>query len=326
MLASRRFIRIAPVARRAFATGTPPSNIPHIIKPSKAELLQGQLLPRNLEAAVRHIHRDGLVVVEDVVPLSDIDHLNKKMVQDARSLQARGQDGPFNYNLGNLQQDAPPVAEYFSASIFANPIATQITSNILGPRPKWTFCSANSAMSPLPGADPQRQPVHSDADFAHPDHPFALVVNIPLVSMTPENGSTELWLGTHRNGVEAQEGAHGDRASGRIKEELLEQQSRVRGPCQPNVKKGSIVIRDLRLWHAGMPNLTEEVRVMLAMIHFAPWYRNGMRLEFGEDVKPLLEQKDLGLEIPVNWVAREKVLGSYMNRAFGNSYDFNQEA
>ncbi|KAF4877202.1 Kanamycin B dioxygenase [Colletotrichum siamense] len=166
------------------------------------------LAPRNLELAVRHLHADGLVVVEDVVPHKDLDALNEKMVKDARYLQSLGEKGPFNYNLGNLQQDPPPVAEYFYKSIFTNPIATQITSNVLGPRPKWTFCSANSAMPPLPSASPQRQPVHSDADFAHPSHPFALVTNIPLVSMTPENGSTELWLGTHTADVSAQEGKH----------------------------------------------------------------------------------------------------------------------
>lgn len=210
----------------------------------------------------------------------------------------------------------------------SDPIATQITTHVLGPRPKWTFCSANSAMPPLPGGTSQRQPVHSDADFAHPSHPFALVVNIPLITMTPENGTTEVWLGTHNNGIEAQEGAHGERASGRVKEDLLEKQRAIRGPCQPVVKKGSIVIRDLRLWHAGMPNSTEDVRVMLAMIHFAPWYRNGMRLEFGEDVRPLIEdlQKDmLGLEVPVDWVSKEQALERYMNRGFGNAYDFNQE-
>ncbi|KAL2134549.1 hypothetical protein VTI74DRAFT_11521 [Chaetomium olivicolor] len=327
MPGSRQLFRLAPVAQRAFAAiAKGPLNLPHVIKPSQTEQRNRQLSPQNLEAAVRHIHRDGLVVVEDVVPLQDLDHLNHKMVQDAHILQARGKDGPFNYNQGNLQQDAPPVAEYFSTSVFTNPIATQITSNVLGPRPKWTFCSANAAMPPLPGASPQRQPVHSDADFAHPSHPFALVVNVPLVTMTPENGSTELWLGTHNEGIDSQEGAHGERASGRIKGDLLEQRRRVRGPCQPTVKKGSIVVRDLRLWHAGMPNWTEEVRIMLAMIHFAPWYRNPMRLEFGEDLKPLLQERDLGLDIPVDWVSRKEVLERYLNRGFGNSYNFDQEA
>ena len=69
---------------------------------------------------------------------------------------------------------------------------------------------------------------------------------------------------------------------------------------------------------------------MLAMIHFAPWYRNGMRLELGDDVKPLLEdleaRGELGLEVPVDWVSRDEALDRYMNRGFGNSYDFDQEA
>jgi ectoine hydroxylase-related dioxygenase (phytanoyl-CoA dioxygenase family) len=147
-----------------------------------------------------------------------------------------------------------------------DPIATQITSAVLGPRPLMTFCSGNSAMPPTPSSEPQRQPVHSDADFAHPNHPFALVVNIPLITMTPENGSTEIWLGTHLDsGLDVQEGDHGDRASGRIKEHVLEERRTVRRPSQPVIPKGSIVVRDLRLWHAGMPNWTEEVRVMLAM-------------------------------------------------------------
>ncbi|KAH6887530.1 hypothetical protein B0T10DRAFT_538949 [Thelonectria olida] len=315
--------------RRGFASLTPTPR-PAIIRPSATEVKNLALSARNLEMAVRHMHQDGLVVVEDVVPHDHLDLLNDKMVQDANVLQARGDDGPFNYNKGNIQQDAPPVAAYFFPSIFTNPIATQITSAVLGPHPKWSFCSANSAMPAGPGRKPQRQPVHSDADFAHPSHPFALVVNVPLVTTTPENGSTEIWLGTHSgSGVEAQEGVHGDRASGRISEALLAQRREVCPPVQPLVKKGSIVLRDLRLWHAGMPNMTDEVRVMLAMIHFAPWYRNRMRLEFGEDIKPVLEtlarEGKLGLDVPVDWVSNKEVMEGYLNRGFGNSYDFDQE-
>jgi ectoine hydroxylase-related dioxygenase (phytanoyl-CoA dioxygenase family) len=121
---------------------------------------------------------------------------------------------------------------------------------------------------------PQSQPIHSDADFDHPSSPFALVINVPLVEMTPENGSTEIWLGSHLySNVACQEGAHGERASGMIKEELMAECAKERGPSQPSVKKGSVIIRDLRLWHGGKPNYTNVTRVMLAMIHFAPWYR-----------------------------------------------------
>lgn len=121
MLTLRRSLGNALAIRRTFATvSTTLSSSPHIVKPSLAEQQAKKLNARNLEQAVRHIHRDGLVVVEDVVPLADLEHLNQKMVQDARALQARGEDGPFNYNLGNLQQDAPPVAEFFSTDVFTS--------------------------------------------------------------------------------------------------------------------------------------------------------------------------------------------------------------
>ncbi|PNY25654.1 Kanamycin B dioxygenase [Tolypocladium capitatum] len=178
---------------------------------------------------------------------------------------------------------------------------------------------------------PARQPVHADADFAFPSHLFALVVNVPLIPMHEHNGSSEVLLGTYTQDVSAQEGAHGDRASGRIMEHLLDGSSSGSGFRDfRRIDKGAVVIRDLRLWHAGMLNRSQDVRIMLAMIHFAPWYRNRMRLELGKDVKPLLEDLDrkgeLGLEVPADWVSRDEALRRYMNRGFGNSYDFDQEA
>lgn len=55
---------------------------------------------KNLELATRAIHRDGLVVLENVVDHSKLDALNKKMVEDALTLQSAGDASPFNYNKG----------------------------------------------------------------------------------------------------------------------------------------------------------------------------------------------------------------------------------
>lgn len=148
-------------------------------------------------------------------------------------------------------------------------IVTQVTSTVLGPNPSLRFVSGNTALPPTQDSPPASQPTHNDADFDHPSIPFALVVNVPLVTMTTGNGSTEVWLGTHDGTTIAdQEGAHGDRASGRIKSDLLEARRAVRPPSQPVVKKGSIIVRDLRLWHGGKPNLSTEPRVMLAFSAF----------------------------------------------------------
>ncbi|KAG9230252.1 hypothetical protein BJ875DRAFT_162296 [Amylocarpus encephaloides] len=301
------------------------SSFPISVEVSSQELADQELQWRNLEIATRALHRDGLVVLEDVIPHSKIDTLNRKMIDDAGTLQAMGDKGPYNYNRGNIQQDPPLTTEHYESSIIMNALATQVTTSVLGPKPRLSFVSGNSALPPQDGVTPQSQPVHSDADFAHPQCPFALVVNVPLVDMTKENGSTEVWLGSHTNAsIDSQEGLHGERASGRIKAELLEQRRNERPPCQPMVKKGSIVIRDLRLWHAGKPNFTDNTRVMLAMIHFAPWYRNTMEVDFSEKLKPILQKAGSSLQIQAKFVPERQVIDGYLSHGYGNAYDFDQ--
>ncbi|KAG9194757.1 hypothetical protein G6011_04792 [Alternaria panax] len=300
------------------------SSTPKSIAPSASEVRSGRLNQCNLEIATRALSRDGLVVLEDMVSHTALDRLNKKMVQDALELQAR-KDSPFNYNKGNIQQDPPMTQEWFSDEIYLNPIVTQVTSTTLGPAPSLRFISGNTALPPTASSPSASQPTHNDADFDHPSIPFALVVNVPLVTMTPENGSTEIWLGTHQGTTIAdQEGEHGDRASGRIKQHLLDARRAVRQPSQPVVKKGSIIIRDLRLWHGGKPNLSKDPRVMLAMIHFAPWYRNAMEVEFAEELAERLSYKKTGLQIAARYVSSEHLLKNYLNRPYGNAYDFDQ--
>jgi len=48
-----------------------------------------------------------------------------------------------------------------------------------------------------------------------------------------------------------------------------------------------------------------------------------MRLELAEDLKPIIEQQK-SLDIPVDWVSVEQANRSYLQRGFGNSYDFRQ--
>ncbi|KAG9962738.1 phytanoyl-CoA dioxygenase family protein, partial [Aureobasidium melanogenum] len=330
----RQFLRTASAitARRGQIGGRlqptrESSSTPITVAVTSEELVAKKLGWHNLELATRALHRDGLVVLQDVIEHSKLDALNKTMVQDALKLQALGDDGPFNYNKGNIQQDPPMTKSHFNSSIFLNPLTTQVTTSVLGPKPRLTFMSGNSALPPVPGLTPQSQPVHTDADFDHPESPFALVVNVPLIDMDINNGSTEVWLGTHNiTSLAAQEGKQGDRASGRIAKHLLEQRKQERGPCQPVVKKGSIIIRDLRLWHAGKPNFSNDVRVMLAMIHFAPWYRNSMRIEFSEDLETVLDREGSDLQIQRTLVSEQTIMDGYLNRGYGNSYNFDQES
>lgn len=97
---------------------TQKSSQPVSIRPSRVELNESRLSPQNLEVAIRSIHQDGLVMIEDVIPHKPLDYLNRKMVADGFTLQARKNDGPYNYNRGNIQQDPPPVRQYFDKNIF----------------------------------------------------------------------------------------------------------------------------------------------------------------------------------------------------------------
>ncbi|KAI9732734.1 MAG: hypothetical protein M1818_007468 [Claussenomyces sp. TS43310] len=298
---------------------------PVAVRVSGEELEAGKLSQRNLETAMRALHHDGLVVLEDIFNHANLDHLNERMVADARKLKALEDKSPYNFVRGNLQQNPPPTIEYFHKDIFLNPIVIHTTSTHLGARPRWAYSSANTALPARDGIAPQSQPIHSDAYFAHPSHPFALVISVPLVAMTPENASTEVWLGTHE-GFDArlqEPGTAIDSAGGGVGPARLADRRRVRPEAHPVIPKGAAVIRDIRLWHGGKPNFSSEPRVQLSMVHFAPWYRNQMRMPVVEALRGILEAES-GLEIPAEYISEEEALATYLERAFGRGYDFTQ--
>jgi ectoine hydroxylase-related dioxygenase (phytanoyl-CoA dioxygenase family) len=249
------------------------NNVPTYIKPSSEELALGKLTAQNLEAAIRALHLDGLVIIEDVYKHEDLDMINKVMVKDALKMAELGDEGPKNFHRGNLSITPPPQRQYFTRNLFLNPIVSQVTSAHLGPKPKWTFNSANAALPS--GKDTKipalSQPTHTDAYFDHPRHPFADVISVPLISMDAHNGATEVWLGTHTmlSGPEVMFGASRESDEvGVAKKYLDERREKGFGPLQPPVAKGSAVIRDIRLWHGGKPNFSDEIRIMLGQSEF----------------------------------------------------------
>lgn len=48
-----------------------------------------------------------------------------------------------------------------------------------------------------------------------------------------------------------------------------------------------------------------------------------MKLQFADDLKDIVEG-ERSLEIPVEWAPKAAVNEQYLNRAFGNAYDFSQ--
>jgi len=254
------------------------------IELTEQERTSGVLSDEHRRVATEALRTDGLVVLEQVVEPEHLDLLHERLIADLAALQART-DTPYNWNAGNLQQDPPPFPPYLFADVLLNPFVIAVTSALLGPGLKNVMYGGNTA---LPGD--QRQPVHADVgqlwplDVLDVAHPAAqLVINVATVDVSPANGATELWPGTHR---ELGAGVGDDI---KIDDALLAARRAVVPPFQPTMRRGSMLIRDIRLWHAGMPNTTSEPRPMLAMIHTSSWLETGSPLRFPTGTETFFE-------------------------------------
>ena len=267
---------------------------PKIIKLSPEELKTKTLTSHNLQAALEALESDGLVALENAVDTAHLDKLNERMASDAEILWARPNTHVnFNPDCNNIQQEPVPLEGYVFDDVIANPWAAIILESALGPQPQVRLYSANTAFKAT-----GRQPVHIDVEN-FPRAPHGYCVNINLVSTSPQNGATEFWLGTHNdsrcnlltvNGTgddgpdvnvashKRQERAQNLGVTTGLVDSLVEERRKIRPPIQPSLPKGSVIIRDIRLWHAGMPNKTSDVRIMLVTVAFSKWYRSNQKL------------------------------------------------
>ncbi|KAI0017827.1 hypothetical protein F4780DRAFT_754016 [Xylariomycetidae sp. FL0641] len=269
-------------------TSTSPSpDGPTLIELTPTELRDKKMGSHHLQAAVEALHRDGLVVLTNAVDPAHLDLLNARMVPEARELYSRpSTHRNFGEATGNIQQE--PVLEpgYLFPDVLANPWAVDAVSCMLGPRPALRFYSANTAFRAT-----GRQPPHIDVGFAFPRVPFGYCVNVTLGDVSPANGATEVWLGTHADTDASVLDA--SLAHKEIRGELREARRRVRPPVQPALPRGALVIRDFRLWHAGMPNTTPDPRVMLVTVLFPRWYRSELRLKLPESARGKIDWGDV---------------------------------
>ena len=230
------------------------------------------LSPTHLEQALSAIRDDGFVVLEDIIAHDHLDQLRERMDEDSRRLIAAERWGGAGGLPGHLQQGAPPFAPFVFGDIVANPFVIQVSRAILGDGFFNSFYSGNSN---CPGSG--TQPLHRDSDHLWPGLPVAhppprLVVNISPHDVSEENGSVELWPGTHL-----------DTSVGSVPDADEEAARRaVVPPVRGNARKGSALIRDMRVWHRGVPNQSDRPRHMIAMIHTIHWLNQGNPLTFGE--------------------------------------------
>jgi hypothetical protein len=256
---------------------------PRRIVISEEEFNTGVTSLDNVQAGVEEFQSYGFVILENAIAVDVVDKFCTQMYADADTA-LTFPNLVFNHGKekNNFSITPPLSDEFMFEGIWANQHATAIMQQVIGPRP--LLCWASSNVSIKSGSD-ARQTVHSDAYTDIPNFPFCVEMNIYLQDTTPENGSTEIWPGTHVY----TEDDHLPHGRGYIKKKSFTDRARICPPIQPTVPAGSILMRDLRLWHSGMPNTTSTPRIMISLIYFTQWFRPHMRLTLPVSVRAKVE-------------------------------------
>ena len=224
---------------------------------SPQERAESKLMPENIDAAARLLRETGLVVIEDVLPRDWIEEVNVVM-------QAVLDMGEEAHNGTHPMLKMP----FMDARIIDNPFAMPIMKAAMGE--KIFAYLPYGCNSTAPGSEIQW--IHRDSGQLFPELPFALpvstiVVNIPLVDFTVENGATEVWPGSHL--------IVDDAAVRNTPYNVCEEARAAQLPSfQLVMPAGSVVVRDMRCWHRAMPNWSQTPRPMLALVYFRRFHHS----------------------------------------------------
>ena len=228
-------------------------------------MLQVEILdPTETRKAANIFHRDGFTIIQSaltadqlVMAQSGADRVITQQMKQIPLDQANR--GYARYSFGS-QVHHPEWAQLIdNPSIL--PILEAIWNN-----PDFV-CSGAGGDYSTPGAE--IQPLHSDlGDFFNDSlglvtvkdipTPF-IVVNYLMVEFTQMNGATRFVPGTHRTRTPI---PTLEEEPERFKQSFI---------CAP---AGTALVRDVRCWHGGNPNISNQIRPMLGIGYFAPWYRD----------------------------------------------------
>jgi ectoine hydroxylase-related dioxygenase (phytanoyl-CoA dioxygenase family) len=237
--------------------------------------------PDEVERAARIFHRDGFVVVKDVLTKDQLEYLRAgcdRVVHEILSLDKhrRGNRGSHRYSFGSASLTRQLLHYPEWAMLVDLPTVTPILTAIFG-APTY-MCRGAAGDFCLPGAT-EYQRLHSDTGDRHlygdrvarsfGDHRGLLTLrdlpvpsvacNFLMVDFTRINGATRQIPGTQHSRDPIP------------KLELEPEWMKLSTVCP--APAGSVLIRDIRAWHGGTPNLSDEVRAIPNAEFWAPWYR-----------------------------------------------------
>tara|TARA_B100000809_G_scaffold5782_1_gene5884 strand:+ start:873 stop:1655 length:783 start_codon:yes stop_codon:yes gene_type:complete len=222
------------------------------MKISEKERRNNKLNRDSLVQALRLLRECGYVILEAVLPSNWVEGMCRAYNEEVK----RQFVGETPTGHGGIS--APLRMPFLDPLAIENPFAMQILKEAMGDDIFSYFPYGSNTAWPSCGI----QHIHRDTGHLFPNEPYVLpislaVVNIALADFTEENGATEVWPSSHL----ITDLQHNDNNT-------LEERATQLPSIRIIMPAGSVVVRDMRCWHRGMPNQTQEIRSMLALVYF----------------------------------------------------------
>ena len=253
------------------------------------------LNPDEIDRARDLFHRDGFVVIQNILSDEQLDRLKVGCNREIHSLLANdkyrtGNRGSHRYSFGSASGTGQLLHCPEWTMLLDLPTLTPIVTAIFGSQ---EYSCGGGGDFCLPGAvnyQPLQSDMHDRIEVEHGgktitlgsfhdprgklnyrDLPCPFVCcNFLISDATTTNGPTRQVPGTQHSQTQIP---------------TLENEPewmRLSTVCP--APAGSVMIRDVRAWHGGTPNLSNEVRAIPNVEFHAPWYRSPIRRSIPRDL------------------------------------------
>lgn len=239
------------------------------------------LAPADVAHAAAIFRRDGFVVIADALTPEQTDFLAKGCADVAAEILAldearAGNRGSHRYSFGGSSLTRSQLHRPEWQMLLDVPVVDQVVTAIFG-SPDYALRAASGDFC-LPGAV-EYQPLHSDirdwqsgertpfSAFVDPtgemtirDLPCPYVcVNFLPQEVTRLNGPTRQIPGTQKSRAPIPS--------------LDDEPEWMRLSTVCPAPAGAIMVRDVRAWHGGTPNVSDAIRSIPNLEFYAPWFR-----------------------------------------------------
>jgi len=242
--------------------------------------------PNDLNGIKSAFLRDGFAMVQNMLSPSAVARLHAGCLRVIREILdldplARGNRGSHRYSFGSVSRTDAQLHQAEWVELLQLPVLNSIIEHIFG-GPDFVVRSGGGDFC-LPGAI-DYQPLHSDmsdqrrielgpnktlliGSFSDPSQKLTYRdLPCPYISC---NFLTSDWH-SENGPIRQIPGTQNSRAP---MPSLEDEPAWMKAARVYPAPAGSVILRDVRAWHGGTPNVSEEVRAIPNVEFFAPWYR-----------------------------------------------------